>query len=184
MNGTLSAINKLEAVERQLEAALYLHLRCFPPEPVHTLISAARGILYGLAKQNENIILAKWDRDILSRVVGKETKRQRDYQNEVANFLKHADRDPSGELAVPNLVALNVIELQLCVVALTQIKHPISQKLDKGLWFLGLSENGILPFEAILAEYRSVLSNQQIQTLQNKDDFRIALIQWFEAGHP
>ena len=176
-----TVLNKLDAVEKQLEAALYLHLRRFPPESVHTLIGAVRGIIYGLAKHKENAILSKWDNSVLARIVGNDTKTLRNYQNEVANFLKHADRDPSSELSVPNLTALNAIELQLCIIALTQIKNPFSPKLDRGLWLLGLGDNAIVPFDAILAQQRSVLSDQQIKLLSDENALRIALIQWFDS---
>jgi hypothetical protein len=53
------ATTKIEAAERQLEAAFFLILKDFPPEPIHSLIAAARGILYGMAKHRQNPILDK-----------------------------------------------------------------------------------------------------------------------------
>ncbi|MDQ2089440.1 hypothetical protein [Marimonas arenosa] len=121
-------VTKLGAVESQLEAAAYLLLRAFRPEPVHTLIGAARGVLYGLSKHESNRVLKKWDSSILTRVVGDE-KKIRSFQNRVANFLKHADQDPNNTLANVDLNDLNELELQLCIYALMAAKPEITPRL-------------------------------------------------------
>ncbi len=142
---TVSEYSKLEAVETQLEAALFLILRGFDPSPVHTLISAARGVLYGLSKHDPNLVLTKWDSSILSRLAGPIEKDIRCFQNRVANFLKHADRDPDEVLRGYDLDGLNRLEIQLCIVALVAVKGAVSKPLDFALLYFGFSKDALVP---------------------------------------
>ena len=151
-------ITKLGAVESQLEAAAYLMLRAFRPEPVHTLIGAARGILYGLSISEPNRVLEKWDANILFKVVG-DDKKIRSYQNRVANFLKHADRDPDKALANVDLSGLNELELQLCIYAFMAAKPVLTPRLWLGLLFLSLQKRGALvSFDQLLTAVEATLA--------------------------
>ncbi|MDP3340661.1 hypothetical protein [Frigidibacter sp.] len=145
-------ITKVGALERQIEAAVFLILKGFPPEPIHTLIGACRGILDGLHKNTPNKFLAEWNEKILSRVV---PGRERDwlfYQNRVANFLKHADRDPEGVIEGVNLVALNDIELQICILAYWEVKRPLHVRIAIGLFYCGLQNEKWFNFSGFLSD--------------------------------
>ncbi|MFN3822564.1 MAG: hypothetical protein ACK4RN_01175 [Pseudorhodobacter sp.] len=89
-------LNKIDAIERQLEAAVFLMLKNFSPEAVHTLVSAALGLLSGLSKHETNSFLESLEQKLYSRILSGNEKLWRFYQNRGANFLKHADRDPTG----------------------------------------------------------------------------------------
>ena len=144
----VSNYSKLEVVERHLEAALLLMLRGFDPAPVHTLIAAARGVLYGLSKHDPNLVLAKWDNSILSKLAGPNQKDIRRFQNRAANFLKHADRDPDEALEGYDLDGLNRLEIQICICALVAVKGSVSKPLDIALLYFGFSEDAIVNLEA------------------------------------
>ena len=143
-------ISKLDAVESQLEAAAYLMLRSFPPEPVHTLIGAARGILYALSKHAPNKVLEKWDTSILQKVVGGGGKEIRHFQNLIANFLKHADRDPEDTLSAPDLNGLNELELTLCISAFNVLRPTLTPRLNLSALYLSLVDGALVSFDQLL----------------------------------
>jgi hypothetical protein len=177
-----SGVTKYVAAERQLEAAFYLLLRGFPPEPIQTLIGAARGILYGLAKHRENPILQKWDSSVLMRVANGDARAARNLQNRVANFLKHADTDPEAVLQGGDLAAINEIELQLCIIALSVAHEKLSKRLDLAIWYLSLSPNAIIPFDALAGEYLHGLADFPFHKFTNRGELRTALLTFFEKA--
>jgi hypothetical protein len=131
-------ITKLSALERQLEAAVFLILQGFPPEPIHTLIGACRGLLGGLSKAGVGDLWAKWHDDLYSRVRPEYLKEFKSYENRVANFLKHADRDPCGVIDDIDLSTVNEIELFICIVAFQDIRKELSVRLAIGIFYCGL----------------------------------------------
>jgi hypothetical protein len=163
----LAKLTKIVAAERQLEAAFFLMLNDVSPEAVHTLVSAVRGILYGLSKHEENAILKKWDESVLARVVGPDKKEIRKWQNDIANFLKHADRDPNAELSVPDLRSVNEMDLLLCIIALGSITRAFSRRLNWAIWFLSLSKNSLISFESLLEEFGGQAA--QLELLRTAD---------------
>jgi hypothetical protein len=169
-------LSKEDAAELQLEAAFFLYLHDFSQEAVHTLVSATRGILYGLASHRPNLVLEKWDKSILAKVIGSDPKAMRSYQNRVANFLKHADRDPTAKLSKRNLKALNEAEMQLCAIALSICKESISKKVNWAIWYLGLTPNAVIPFDVIAREYTGSMSQSEIIKMRDIANFRSALL--------
>ena len=152
----MSSVTKLEAVESQLEAAAFLMLRTFQPEPIHTLISASRGILYDLSKKAGKTLLDKWDQSVL-RLVFKTDKLGdiRFYQNYASNFLKHANRDAELSLRTDGLAVWNKVDLQLCLLALGDLGRETSFRLQLVFLYLCLLDGSIIPadlFEKILGK--------------------------------
>jgi hypothetical protein len=84
----MAKITKLEAGGRQLDSAIRMFFANEDILAVHTLSRAAFRILYDITKEGE----AKVALDAHIKKVGV------DRFNEETNFLKHADRDPDGEI--------------------------------------------------------------------------------------
>ena len=183
MNGvTRPPITKVGALERQIEAAVFLLLKGFPPEPIHTLIGACRGILDGLHKNTPNKFLAEWNDKILSRVVSGREREWVFYQNRVANFLKHADRDPEGVIEGVDLVAVNDVELQICILAYWRIKQPLPVRIAIGLFYCGLQNERWFNFSGFLSDVgldASRLDEYRRQTLEERNRL---MLQAFEMS--
>lgn len=84
----MAKITKLEAAGRQLDSAIRMFFANEDILAVHTVARAAFRILYDITKEGE----AKVALDAHIKKVGM------DRFNEETNFLKHADRDPEGEI--------------------------------------------------------------------------------------
>lgn len=84
-------IDKLEAAERQLRAAITMFFERGDPVVIHTLAGAAQGLLRDLAikKGGEHLSLLHDHPDIPAE----HRKRWHEVLNNVRNYLKHADRD-------------------------------------------------------------------------------------------
>ena len=84
----MAKITKLEAAGRQLDSAIRMFFANEDILAVHTVARAAFRILYDITKEGEaNVAL-----DAHIKKVGEKRF------NEETNFLKHADRDPDGEI--------------------------------------------------------------------------------------
>ena len=89
-----AVITKIEAVRRQVNAAIRMLFRNEDPLAVHTVAMAAFGILrdltrnHGLEHTFESMIRPGKEREVWGAL------------NSRANFLKHADRDP-GDILTP-----------------------------------------------------------------------------------
>lgn len=127
MNTTESFINvtKLDAARRQIETAILLYFNSREALSVHTLAAAAQGILHVLSeragkKSPLQESLAALPVDLKKKI-------------EVAlrgpqNFLKHADRDPDGELQFsPELTEAILYDSVAAYVRLTGEMSPIFQ---------------------------------------------------------
>jgi hypothetical protein len=91
----LPSITKLEAARRQIDFAIEHHFAEADPFVIHTVISAAFGILRPLAERHGNVRAHRAFADIIRP--GKEQEFW-GYVNRASNFLKHADRDPDASL--------------------------------------------------------------------------------------
>jgi hypothetical protein len=91
----LPAITKLEAARRQIDFAIEHHFAEGDPFVIHTVVSAAFGILRPLAERHGNVRSHRAFANIIRP--GKE----REFWGVItraSNFLKHADRDPDAKL--------------------------------------------------------------------------------------
>lgn len=95
LNPLCNPINKLEAARRQLDCAIRLYLADEDILSIHTLAYAALTVLTNYdEKTNKGCVWGKIIRD-----------HPHHWSREIANFLKHADRDPLAEIPdVPECV--------------------------------------------------------------------------------
>ena len=157
-------------------------LRGFEPEPIHTLIGAARGILYGLSRNDPNLVLIKWDASVLTRVFGNDEAQIRRCQNRVSNFLKHADRDPKDVLDGYDLDGLNRIELQLCIIALGFYGRTLSAPLNAALLYFGRSSDAIFPFAEVVETLDSRLPGSRQLVGFDEDVWVDAILKLLETS--
>jgi hypothetical protein len=93
-NKPISEVQKIDAARRQLDEAIRLWMEGRDPLAIHTLTMAAFGVLYdvaehqGLLREDDPLIL------LLSRLGHRRFRR-------LANFLKHADKDPISSCIEP-----------------------------------------------------------------------------------
>ena len=88
-------VNKIDAARRQVEAAIRLFFSNEDPVAIHTLVFAGLGILKDLAEIRSD---ANFHHEILGQFKPDKKKEILKFLNRVANFLKHADRDPDETL--------------------------------------------------------------------------------------
>jgi hypothetical protein len=93
--GKLPRIGKLEAARRQIGFAISAHFSNGDPFAIHTVISAAFGILHALAEKHGSVRAHQAISDHIRP--GKE-REYWSYMNRASNFLKHADRDSDAML--------------------------------------------------------------------------------------
>jgi hypothetical protein len=89
------SIGKLEAAERQFDAAIHLLLQRGDPIAVHTIVGAASNIVKDLVDSNDQA--RTWER-LIALDNGLSYGDYLKIANRVQNFLKHADRDPTETL--------------------------------------------------------------------------------------
>ena len=127
-------IDKISVAVAHLEAACLLVIRENYDVPAHTLISAAKAIIWDLSKDNVNPIVNKLDQVLYSRLETSEKQKiWRKYRNEKANFFKHADKDPDNNLDIQYLKETNDVELLLCIMGLLGRQDGLTPKLTIGL---------------------------------------------------
>jgi hypothetical protein len=102
LNRLSNPINKLEAARRQIDCAVRLYCNDEDIVPVHTLAYAALSVLTSYDKAaNKGSSWAKVMRE-----------HPCDWSRDIANFLKHADRDPHREIPqFPNIVPEFVLHM-------------------------------------------------------------------------
>jgi hypothetical protein len=88
-------ITKLDAAGRQLEAAVYLFFTTSDAVSVHTLVSAAYEVLRAINEKHGGGFMVK---DIHKYVAPERSAEIRERMARSQNFIKHADRDPDGEI--------------------------------------------------------------------------------------
>ena len=95
LNPLCNPVNKLEAARRQLDFAIRTYLADEDILPIHTLAYASLTLLVDYDRHtNRGTVWAKIMRN-----------HPHDWSREIANFLKHADRDPYAEIPdVPECV--------------------------------------------------------------------------------
>ena len=114
-------IQKIEASERQLNEAVQMWLDVRDPLALHTVVMASFGILKDLHSARFPDQGVDPLRGMLSQLGYREF-------NRIANFLKHADRDPDATISVPN-DKLNESRIGICVPILRCLDRKLSSKL-------------------------------------------------------
>jgi len=124
MNPDQMRIPKIDAARRQLETALVLYFYAGDAVSLHTLVSAACGILSDLARARKaGPMLGESVCDLIKPERVAEFRR---LVRNAQNFFKHADRDPDGSLAF-NCAQSEFLLLDACLAyrRLTGERSPI-----------------------------------------------------------
>ena len=146
-------ISKVDAVVAQLEAAIFLTLKDFGPEPIHTFVWSSRSILHDLHKAEPNPILTKFRATIDAIVKHEYLNEWRKYEVRAASFLKHADRDPEAVLEGVDLVGVNALELPICILVVSHHLEKLTNKLLFGFAYFGFLSSRWMDFEGICNNY-------------------------------
>ena len=173
-------VEKLDAVVSQLEAAVFLVLKGFRPEPIHTLIWASRTILRDLHKGKKNNILAHIDEAVTRRVKPQFLKEWKQYENRAANFLKHADKDPDSQLEGVDLAGINAIELLLCILATGEYLGELPTRLAIGLAYAGFNSGDWFDFRGYCNNIPNCLIDFEHFERMNEYDRRLLMLEAFE----
>jgi hypothetical protein len=131
-------ITKLDAAIQQLETAITLFIEDRDALSIHTLTSAAGGILRDIGKHNDK--KSSIDDAIEKYVRPEMIKEVRDKIREPQNFLKHADEDPTGILTFnPDQIEINIWNLCRFYKELTGNDKPLF--LAYMTWFYAKHHN-------------------------------------------
>lgn len=176
-------VEKLDAVVSQLEAAIFLTLKGFRPEPIHTLIWASRTILRDLNKVRPNATLAQIDEAVARMVKPQFLEVWNQYVNRAANFFKHADKDPDGQLEGVDLVGINAIELLLCILATGEYLGKLPMTLAVGLTYAGFNSGDWFDFKGYCENIPNGPIDFDYFEGMNEDDRRSLMLKAFEQLH-
>jgi hypothetical protein len=112
-------VKKMDAARRQLKTAVRLWFDDSDPVSVHTLALAAYGILHTIPrKRGESGLLFD------SFAIKKEMRNDwAKLLREQANFFKHADRDPEGEVSFA--LFANEVFILFSIMALSKMGEPL-----------------------------------------------------------
>jgi len=122
------SVTKIEAARRQLGTAIDLWFDERDPISIHTLIAAAYQVICDLLRHRglpDFLYANPWIRP----------ERRADYARAVrapANFIKHADRDPKGELELN--VEINDFHLLQCLMGLQQLGVTEITDTERAFW--------------------------------------------------
>lgn len=159
------SVTKLDAARRQIETAILLYFNERDVLSIHTLSAAAQGILHVLAKRAGKSTPMK---ESLSAGIPGELRRKVEAAlRGPQNFLKHADRDPDGELRFsPELTEFILFDAVSTYVRITSEKSPIFEA-----FVLSYSANHPEHFSAAGPEAARLL--QESQRVFGKDRLSI-----------
>ena len=180
-------ITKLEAAGVHLEASIGLMLREQYPEAIHTLISAAKTVLWDLNKIKENVFIKKVEASRANLILPGYEKEYRRYEKRAANFFKHADSDPNAVLSGYDFQKLNEIDLLLCILAYQNYVAPLTQRLVLGLSYLGFRSGKWFDFEAFAKQAGMNMSSYEDYAQMSKQDLQNLTLKAYEcsqANHP
>lgn len=177
------SISKLRACLVQIEAALGLMMRDYDPVPIHTLLSASKGILGGIHKAKPNPLLLRLDESIAQMVRPGFEAEWRKYEHRASNFLKHADRDPFEELEGVDLIGLNIVEATVCIMAIWLYVLRLPETVLLGLIFVTEETHSFFDYHGYLKESpegRKVL--EQLKELKSEER-KLFLLSAFDIAH-
>lgn len=128
------SVSKIDAAKRQLETALRLYFGSEDPITIHTLASAAFGILNDVSKSKELEVESFHDLMMKQTKLGQE-KKMRFYLKRHENFFKHADRDSDANIDFnPSSTDWVLFDCIRLYCAITQENPPIMKAFHA--WWL------------------------------------------------
>lgn len=116
------ALTKIQAVERLVDSSIRLLFRYEDPLSVQLLAASAYRVLRDLADKQGGVEIRETEISFI------QPEKEGEYYaalNEVANFLKHADRDPQGVLE-PFDEKRNDLDITSCVFYLSALGSHLS----------------------------------------------------------
>lgn len=170
------SIDKLTAVAVHLEAATLLVLRDESPEAAHTLISAARRVLWDLSKSRPNDLIESIEGAVVRLVKPGYEKAWRKYERRASNFFKHADQDPTAKLEGIMLGKVNDLELLLCSLAYGIYSAKLTPRLTIALCHCGFRSGDWFDFRGyVKAVSGSEFDYDYYSRLRESDRVRLFL---------
>ena len=145
-------VTKLEAAQRQIDAAIRLLFNNDDPVAIHTVAAAGRQILMDLAKIDNTQV---WQ--MMNQCIRPEMRKK--WRNEVeakaVNFLKHADKDQDGVLENVD-EKINDLTLFSACILYDDLGHKFTSEMSIFMtWYSGIFPDQIrddLPWSAMLAK--------------------------------
>lgn len=174
----------MNAAILHVEAATLLVLRDEHHEAAHTLLSAARRVLWDLSTERPSELIEKLKNAVVKLVKPGHEKEWIKYQNRAANFFKHADRDPDEILSGIDLPAVNQAELLLLTMVIGEYNCRLSHRLTIALCYCGFKEPGWFDFRAYVS--KSDASEMEFDYYQNMSDQKrteLLLLAYDRFGH-
>ena len=145
-------VTKLEAAQRQIDAAIRLLFKNEDPVAIHTIAAAALQILKDLAKKDNTQVWKMMNQCIRPEM--RKTFRD-EVENKAVNFLKHADKDPDGILENVDEIINDLTLFSGCILY-NDLGHPWTHEMAGFIiWYSAIFPDHIrddLPWSAMLAE--------------------------------
>jgi len=145
-------VTKLEAAQRQIDAAIRWLFKNEDPVAIHTIAAAGYRILKDLAEKNNTQV---WQ--MMNQCIRPEMRDiwRREVENKAANFLKHADTDPDGVLDNVDEIINDLTLFSACILY-DDLGHKFTPEMEGFvIWYSGIFPDHIrddLPWSAMVAE--------------------------------
>ena len=124
MSSSEQPLTKIQAIERLVDSAIRLLFRYEDPLTIQLVVASAYRALRDLADKKGNIEIRETEIDFIQPGTEKEYYSA---LGEIANFLKHADKDPDGVLA-PFDEKRNDIDITSCIFYLLALGATLSKE--------------------------------------------------------
>lgn len=145
-------VTKLEAAQRQIDAAIRLLFKNEDPVAIHTVAAAGLQILKDLAKKDTTQVWQMMDQCFRP---GMRKKWRNEVENKAVNFLKHADKDPDEALENVDEIINDLTLFSACILY-DDLGHQYTPEMTGFMiWYSGIFPDHIrddLPWSAMLAE--------------------------------
>lgn len=145
------SIDKITAAVVHIEAATLLVLRNEAPEAAHSLLAAAKTVLWDLGKEQNNSAIKLFDDAVTRRLRPGKEREWRFHMNRAANFFKHADRDPEAQLSGVNLEKVNEMDLLILVLVAGEFIGKLTPRMTIALCYAGFRSGDWFDFESYVA---------------------------------
>ena len=159
-------VTKLEAAQRQIDAAIRLLFKNEDPVAIHTVAAAGLQILKDLAKNDNTQV---WQ--MMSQCIRPEMRKiwRNEVEHKAVNFLKHADKDPDEVLENVDEIINDLTLFSACILY-DDLGHQWTPEMASFiLWYSGIFPDHIrddLPRSAMVAEvannWRDLPRNEQL----------------------
>ena len=184
MSSSEEALTKLQAVERLVDSAIRLLFRYEDPLIIQLIVASAYRVLRDLADKRGNVEIRK------TEVAFIEPGTEKEYYAalaDVANFLKHADKDPDGVLA-PIEEKRNDSDITSCTFYLLALGSALSAERLAFLQWCSIIYPAFFkdtaPFQRIASydQFANLADASRGQQLSAGEDILLSLRRALKAG--